>query len=159
MTGRFHEVWAGMASERSAMVSIPPHAPHEEIAVAAYRIWSAQLMAGADRCPSARSLDLRKLRLTEGYREALRQAPGEQVALFGIWDAAYRILERLHWELAPPAIDPPPPPPPLSFAEVRRQYKAMKRDRARQAQAQTIHWHPVDIATRPSATGSDDHDE
>ena len=145
MAGRFNQVWAGMANERSPIAAFPPHAPEEEIAVVAFRTWSAQLMAGADRYPSARSLDLRKLRLTEGYREALRQAPGEQIALFGIWDAAYRILERLHWELAPPVIDPPSPPPPLTFEEVRRQFKAMKRERKRRAEEGQIHWHPLDV--------------
>lgn len=145
MAGRFNQVWAGIPEDRSPIAAIPPHDTGQEIAIAAYRTWSAQLMAGADRYPTPRSLDLRKLRLTEGYREALRQAPGEQIALFGIWDAAYRVLERLHWELAPPVIDPPPPAPPLSFDEVRRQYKVMKRERKRRAEEGQIHWHPLEV--------------
>ncbi len=148
---RFEQVWAGASPERSPVAAFPPRSnPEADPAVAAYRVWSTQLMTGADRFPTPRSLDLRKLRLTEGYREALRQAPGEQVALFGIWDAAYRVLERLHWELAPPVIDPPPPPPPPGFEEVRRQYKTMKRDRARQGEERQIHWHPLEVAADDS---------
>jgi len=144
---RFEALWNG-EGEPGAPVrlsALRPN-PEEELAVAAYRAWSAQVMTGADRFPTPRSLDLRKLRLTEGYREALRQAPGEQVALFGIWDASYRVLERLHWELAPPVIDPLPPPPPPGFEEVRRHYKTMKRDRARQGEERQIHWHPLEVA-------------
>jgi len=122
----------------------------EHPAIAAYRAWVAQLMVGTERQATPRSIDLRKLRLTEGLREALRQAPVEQAALFGIWDAAYRTLERLHWELAPPAIDPPAPLPPPTYENVRAQYKAMKRDRQRQAEARTIHWHPLEVTDDPN---------
>jgi hypothetical protein len=116
--------------------------PEPEPAVGAYRRWTEQLMAGTDRAPTPRTLDLRKLRLTEGFREAMRQAPREQDALFGIWDAAYRTLERLYWELAPPVIDPPPPP---TFEETRRQYKALKKERERQEEAAATHWHPLEL--------------
>jgi hypothetical protein len=124
--------------------ALPPSA--DDLPVAAYRAWVSQLMVGADRTPTPRSLDLRKLRLTEGFREALRQAPGAQPVLFGIWDAAYRTLERLQWEVAPPALDPPPPPPEPTFEQVRDRYKAMKRDRARAVEAATVHWHPMETA-------------
>jgi hypothetical protein len=116
-------------------------------------------MVGAERQITPRSIDLRKLRLTEGYREALRQSPSDQSALFGIWDAAYRVLERLHWELAPPAIDPPPSPPPPTFEEVQRQYKTMKRERERQAEARTIHWHPLELDHERSLESSVDASE
>lgn len=136
----------GRLRARSRWSGAPAVPEEEDPAVAAYRTWTAQLMTGADRTPTSRSLDLRKLRLTEGYREALRQMPPEQAALFGIWDAAYRVLERLCWELAPPALDPLSPPPPPGFEEVRRQYKTMKRDRARQGEERQIHWHPLEVA-------------
>jgi len=129
----------------------------EAPAVVAFRAWAAHLMAAAGVQPTPRSVDLRKLRLTEGYREALRQAPQEQTALFTVWDAAYRVLERLHWELAPPAIDPPVPLPPPTYEDVRAQYKAMKRDRQRQAEARTTHWHPLEVTDDPAV--SDDATE
>lgn len=153
----FERVWAQNPEVRVGTVAVGP-ALNEPV-VTAFRTWTQRLMIGATPARSLRSLDLRKLRLTEGYREALRQAPGEQIALFGIWDAAYRILEQLTWEIAPPAIDPPLPAAPPSFEEVRRQYKAMKRERARQAEAQTVHWHPVELADPPAGRASDDPDD
>jgi hypothetical protein len=132
-----------------ALPALPPAAATDGTAVVAgFRAWSERLMAGAGETPTVGALSLRKLRLTDGYREALRQAPGEQAALFAVWDAAYRVLELLHWELAPPAIDPPPP----TFDEVRRQYKAMKRERERETEARSVHWHPMEVEDgRPEA--------
>jgi hypothetical protein len=143
----FERVWAGSQEVRLRAVADVP--AQDEPVVAAFRAWSSQLMIGAGMTGTPRSLDLRKLRLTEGYRETLRQAPGEQIALFEIWDAAYRVLEHLHWRIAPPTIDPPPPPPSPTFEEVRRLYQAMKRERARQAEAATVHWHPLEVSPSP----------
>jgi hypothetical protein len=121
-------------------------------AVVAFRAFAQQLMAEAGTEPTPRSLDLRKLRLTEGYREALRQAPREHAALFAVWDAAYRVLERLHWELEPPVLDPPPP----TYEEARRQYKALKRERERQAEGRTVQWHPLELGHAPAPMPPDD---
>ena len=115
---RFQELWHG---------GVEPALDEPGPAVAAFRTWTAQLMAGAEARLSPRAIDLRKLRLTEGYREALRQAPDEQAALFAIWDAAYRVLERLHWELAPPASIPAIP----ATAELRGGAAAVQNDETR----------------------------
>lgn len=147
--GRFEQVWSGAREPRSCSGSFATAGSGEHPAVASFRAWTERLMAGARVSPSVYAINLRKLRLTEGYREALRQAPGEQILLHGIWDAAYRTLEALHWELAPPAIDPPPPPPPPTFAEVRAQYKAMKREQQRRLDDQRIHWHPLGVNHDP----------
>ncbi len=154
--GRFEQVWAGEREPRLRAVASTVSSADEDPAIAAYCAWSAQLMAGADAALTPRALDLRKLRLTEGYREALRQAPRQQAALFAVWDTAYRVLERLHWQLAPPVIDPPPPP---TFDDARRQYKALKRERERQAEAQTTHWHPLEIQRDHMDTTPDDPTE
>jgi hypothetical protein len=154
--GRFERVWAGERETRFRVPVPMPAGGDGDVVVTAYQLWTDQLMAGARPYPTLRTVTLRKLHVTEGYREALRQAPGEHIALFGIWDAAYRALEHLHWELAPPSIDPPPPLPPPTFAEVRSQYKAMTRERARRAEERTTHWHPLDIALDPVVTLPDE---
>ena len=154
--GAFERVWAGEREPRLRPVPPGRTGADEEPAVAAFRQWTDQLMAGARTSPTPRTVDLRKLRLTEGYREALRQAPGEHTALFGVWDAAYRTLERLHWDLAPPVIDPPPPPPPPTFDEVRAQYEAMKRERELRDEARQVHWHPLEVAGDPASVETDD---
>lgn len=156
MTARFEDRLRACSRWRSGG---PPGASARLFGCAvaeAFRIWTTQLMAGAAAHATPRTVDLRKLRLTEGYREALRQAPAEQTALFGIWDAAYRQLERLTWELAPPVIDPPPPPPPPSFEEVQIQYETMKRERERQADARTVQWHPLELTGDPPGDDAGD---
>lgn len=142
MTARFEDRLRVQAGWRLAL-------PEPVGVLPAFRAWTERLMAGARVHPTVHAINLRKLRLTEGYREALRQGPREQADLFAVWDAAYRVLEALHWELVPPAIDPPPPPPPPTIEEVRAQYKAMKREQQRRREDQQIHWHPLEMNDDP----------
>jgi len=145
----FERIWSGSQDLRvRSSTTVAPDL--DDPVVPAFRVWTVKLMSEADQHPTPRSIDLRKLKLTEGYREALRQAPRAHPALFGIWDEAYRVLEHLSWELAPPVIDPPPAPPPPDFDEIRRRYKEMKRKRGRDAEERSVYWHPLEITDRPA---------
>ncbi|MGH2530907.1 MAG: hypothetical protein ACRDJW_01250 [Thermomicrobiales bacterium] len=147
---RFEQVWAGEREPRLQVVprvsgdSSSPVSGDGAAVVDRFRAWTERLMAEAGNAPTVRSLSLRKLHLTEHYRQALHQAPQEGEALFAIWDAAYRTLELLHWQVAPPSIDPPAPPPEPTYEELRQMWRAAKRARKR-AEAPPVYWQPMGL--------------
>jgi hypothetical protein len=73
------------------------------------------------------------------HRDKLTDGSGELLCVYGTYLAALARFVDYRNRL------PPPTPEPLSFEEVRRQYKALKRERARQAEAAATHWHPMEI--------------